>query len=357
MKTSKIFMLLIAVAVLLQSCGGHDEKETQEKGIPVKTVEITTSKVPTTYQYPGTVASVKKSTLSTRIMGQVDKVYASEGDKVEKGQLLLAIRSNDIAAKKSQVEANIVEVTAAFENAEKDYNRIASLYESKSATKKELDDITTHYNMMKAKLEAVKKAKAEVVEMMTYANIRAPYSGVVTNRFVDGGDMANPGMPLIAVEAPGQFEVITRIPESEIDLVSKGDSVFVAIKNCKEDVKGVVSRVSTSSRLSGAQFETKVLLIPNAKQESALRSGMFAQVKLSKGADEKIMVPKDLILNRGQLNGIWTVSQSEAALLRWVRLGKSEGNRIEVLSGLSEGDKLIVDCEERLHDGMPLELL
>ncbi len=356
MNRSKLFMLLIAGATLLQSCGSHETKEVKETGVSVKTANIQTSIVPKTYEYSGSVASVKKSTLSTRIMGQIDKVYAKEGDKVEKGQLLLAIRSNDIMAKKSQVEANILEVTAGYNNAEADYKRINSLYSSKSATKKELDDITTHLNMMKARLEAVNKAKAEVEEMMTYANIRAPYSGVVTNSFIDAGDMANPGMPLVAIEAPGLFEVITRIPESEIDLISKDDTVFVNLKNCKNDVKGVISRISTSSRLSGSQFETRILLMPDAKQINALRSGMFAQVKITKGADEKIMVNKDLIINRGQLTGIWTVSESKAALLRWVRLGKSNNNQIEILSGLSEGDKLIVKCDERLYDGMALEL-
>jgi len=208
---------------------------------------------------------------------------------------------------------------------------------------------------MKARLEAAKKAKAEVEEMMTYAQIRAPYSGVVTNLFVDAGDMANPGMPLLAVEAPAKFEVITQIPESEINLVSKDDTVYVAIKNNDKDILGTVSRVSSSSRLSGAQFETHISLFPTDKQKNALRSGMFALVKLSKGSNKKIMISKDLIVNRGQLTGIWTVSESKAALLRWVRLGKSEENQVEVLSGLSEGDRLIVECEQRLYDGMSVE--
>ncbi|WP_444793917.1 efflux RND transporter periplasmic adaptor subunit [Saccharicrinis sp. GN24d3] len=349
-------MLVIAAGMLLQSCGSREKEETQKAGVPVQTIAIKASEVPKSYQYPGTVASVKKSTLSTRIMGQINKVYVHEGDKVEKGQLLLAIRSNDIMAKKSQVEANILEVKAAYKNAETDFNRISNLYEKKSATKKELDDITTHFNMMKARLEAASKAKAEVEAMMMYANIRAPYSGVVTNSFVDAGDMANPGMPLLAVEAPGQFEVITRVPESEIDLVAKDDTVYVALKNCDEDVMGVISRVSTSSMLSGAQFETRVSLLPNEKQKDALRSGMFAQVKLTKGSNKKIMVSKDLIVNRGQLTGIWTVGESKAALLRWVRLGKSNANQVEILSGLLEGDQLIVKCDERLYDGMALEL-
>ncbi len=356
MNLSKLFAFLIATGLLLQSCGSHTEKKEENKGVPVTTSELKTSIVPKTYQYSGTVASVKKSTLSTRIMGQVDKIYAHEGDKVKKGELLLAIRSNDILAKRSQVEANILETSAALQNAETDYNRIKSLFENKSATQKELDDITTHYKMMKAKLEAVNKAKAEVEEMMTYANIRAPYSGIVTNRFVDAGDMANPGMPLMAIEAPDVFEVITGIPESEIHLVSKNDTVMVNFKSCDEDIKGVISKVSTSSRLSGAQFDTRVLLMPTAGQLSKIKSGMFAQVKHFKGSDKKMIVSKDLIINRGQLTGIWTVGESQTALLRWVRLGKNHSNQVEVLSGLSEGDKLIIDCEERLHDGLLLEL-
>lgn len=356
MNLSKTFMLLMAAGTLLQSCG-NDKKEADKKtGVPVSTSQIVASSVPTTYQYSGTISSLKKSTLSTRIMGQIDKVYVHEGNKVEKGQLLLSIRSNDIMAKKSQVESNIVEVSAGLKNAEADYNRMSALYETKSATKKELDDITTNLDMMKARLNAANKAKVEVEEMMSYANIRAPYSGVVTNLFVDAGDMANPGMPLLAVEAPGLFEVITRIPESEIDLITKNDTVYVNVKSCEKKVKGLVSGVSTSSRLSGAQFETKVLLMPDDQQLQELRSGMFAQVEMTKGNEKKIMVSQDIIVNRGQLTGVWTASESNTALLRWVRLGKSSGNNIEVLSGLSEGDQLIVKSDTRLYDGMLLKI-
>lgn len=356
MNLSKTFMLLMAGGILLQGCG-NDKKEADKKtGVPVNMIQVTASSVPNTYQYSGTVSSLKKSTLSTRIMGQIDKVYVHEGNKVEKGQLLLSIRSNDIMAKKSQVEANIVEVSAGLKNAEADYNRMTALYETKSATKKELDDVTTHLNMMKARLNAANKGKAEVEEMMTYADIRAPYKGVVTNLFVDAGDMANPGMPLLAVEGPGTFEVVTRIPESEIDLITKNDTVYVDVKSCENKIKGLVTGVSTSSRLSGSQFETKVLLMPDEQQLQELRSGMFAQVEISKGEEKKIMVPQHIIVNRGQLTGVWTVSESNTALLRWVRLGKSTSNQVEVLSGLSEGDQLILKSNARLHDGMLLEI-
>ncbi|TLX71520.1 efflux RND transporter periplasmic adaptor subunit [Labilibacter sediminis] len=357
MKFSKTIILLITGGLLFHSCSNNSNTESQTKSIAVETKKVAEIPVSKTYQFSGNINSVKKSTLSTRIMGQVDKIYAHEGDKIEKGQLLIAIRSNDIAAKKSQVEANIIEVSAAYKNAETDYNRIKNLYKNKSATKKELDDISTHYKMMEAKLHAVEKAKAEVEEMMTYANIRAPYSGTITDLFVDAGDMANPGMPLIAVEAPGVFEVITRIPESEINLLEKGDTVQVALKSTLSNIKGIISRISPSSRFSGSQFETRILLLPENDQLKNIRSGMFAQINLFKGIENKILVSQDLIVHRGQLTGVWTIGQTGNALLRWVRLGKLHNNKVEVISGLSKGDQLIVKSDKRLHDGLKVNSL
>jgi len=356
MKLMKVSFFLLAAGMLFQACSNGEKEQANSSQIAVSVQEVKLVKVPKAYSYSGTVASVKQSTLSTRLMGQIDQVLVHEGDKVEKGQLLIAIRSNDILSKQKQVEANIVEVKAAYKNAEADLKRISSLFESKSATQKELDDITTHFEMMKAKLEAVKKAKAEVVEMLTYADIRAPYAGVVTTRFVDAGDMANPGMPLVAIEAPGLFEVNARIPESEVHLVERNDTVKVELKGVAGTINGVVSRISPSSRFSGAQFDTRILLFPADHQINAIRSGMFAHIDLYKGSEEKVLVAEALIVDRGQLTGLWTVGQSGQALLRWVRLGKQYAGQVEVLSGIKTGDRLITQTKNRLHDGAALQI-
>ena len=352
MKLQKFAIIFIATGLFISSCGNSSEEQTKSSGVKISTQDVSLINIPKTYNYSGTVSSLKKSTLSTRIMGQIDQILVHEGDLVQKGQLLVSLRSNDIDAQKSQVEANILAAEAAFKNAETDYNRISSLFESKSATQKELDDITTHYQMAKAQLTAAKKAKVQVEETLAYANIRAPYSGVITDKFVDSGDMANPGMPLVAIESPDQFEVITRIPESEVNIVEQGDMVSVELKNSAETIKGEVTHISPSSRFSGAQFEARVLLQPTDEQKELIRSGMFANINLQKGDDSKILVSDNLIINRGQLTGVWTVSQTGSALLRWVQLGKKYNGQTEVLSGLSNGDKLIIKSEERLYDGL-----
>nr|WP_319399418.1 efflux RND transporter periplasmic adaptor subunit [uncultured Carboxylicivirga sp.] len=353
---NKTFLLLMGAVILLHSCSSESAKNNNKQAVASKTITIKADKVAKMYTFSGTVSSVKKSTLSTRIMGQIEKVLVHEGDRVQKGQLLVALKSNDIIAKKSQVEANIAAAKASFENAKTDYNRIKSLFESKSATQKELDDITTHYLMAKAQLTAAKEAKIQVEETLNYADIKAPYDGVITDRFIDGGDMANPGMPLIAIESPSKFEVITRVPESEINLIEKADSVKVQLNHSTQNIKGYVARVSPSSRFSGSQFEARVILEPTKEQLSIIRSGVFAKVELAKGSEEKILVPTNLIVNRGQLNGIWSVSASGHAILRWVQLGETRGNKTEIISGLSTGDQLILESKSRLYDGLLLSL-
>ncbi len=356
MKLRNLITIVIAAGLIMQGCGEKPVAQENEKGVAVETVIVSARQIDKIYSFSGTISSLKKSTLSTRIMGQIGEVLVKEGDNVDKGQLLVSIRSKDISARKSQVEANIIAAKAAYVNAEKDLERVTNLYETKSATKKELDDISTHYKMTKAQLEAAKKAKEQVEETLAYANIRAPYSGVITQRFVDAGDMANPGMPLIAIEAPGKFEVITRIPESEVNIIEKNDTVQVMLKNSDEVLSGTVSHISPSSRFSGSQYDARILLNPTSKQVKMIRSGMFANIMLPKGTVKKILVENNLIINRGQLTGIWTVGETGSALLRWVRLGKKYANQTEVLSGLSDGDKLIVKSDDRLFDGLPLNL-
>ncbi|WP_439182470.1 efflux RND transporter periplasmic adaptor subunit [Carboxylicivirga taeanensis] len=357
MKSLKLLIVASAIAFFTQACGGSSEEgNTGKLAVKAKVETLQLSTVPKQFNYTGTVASVNQSTLSTRIMGQISKVLVRQGDVVQRGQLLVSIRSNDIQAKAMQVEANIVQAKAAFKHAQDDFNRIQSLYNSNSATEKELDDITVHLEMTRAQLVAAQKAKDEVAEMLSYANIKAPYNGVITDKFVDSGDMANPGMPLLAIESPGLFEVIARVPESEIYKVEKGDAVQVRVDACEEPIEGVVAHISPSSRFSGSQFDARISLQPTAEQEQVVRSGMFAYVSHIKGEEQKLLVPASMVVERGQLKGIWTVSQANQALLRWVRLGKTYGDNIEVLSGLSDGNQVIVTSEGRLFDGAHLQL-
>ncbi|MCM4150366.1 efflux RND transporter periplasmic adaptor subunit [Arenibacter sp. N53] len=358
MQTKLYLVALITLVITISSCGNEDKKAMPDNSpaVVVKVNTVSEQSGGTFLSASGKIEAVNSANLSTRMMGYVDKIYVQVGDKVNSGQLLISINNADISAKLAQVNAGITEATAAFNNAEKDYNRFTALFKENSASQKELDDITANYNMAKARLEGAKQMKNEVNAQFSYSNIRAPFNGVVTNKFIKVGDMANPGMPLLEVESPGDFQVLAMIPESEILHIKTDSEVLVLIKTLNESVKGKVVEVSTSAKNTGGQYMVKVML---DKSEYNLLSGMYATVQFptaKKKNTNKVLIPLDAVVHNGQLSGVYTVSESNTALLRWLRLGRTYGDSVEVLSGLSAEEDYIISAEGKLYNGARISI-
>lgn len=353
------FMSLVAAAglIFLASCGSHENPPaTAVPNIKATITEAQATEYPVQFSFSGKLEAEKQSTLSTRVMGQIERVLVQPGQKVKAGDLLVQIRNQDIQAKKAQVQAGKIEAQSALQSAEKDLNRFEALYQSKSATDKEIDDMRTRYEMAKARMDAVNQMDKEVEESLRYTAIRAPYSGIVTGKFAQDGDMANPGMPLLTIESPGQWKVIARIPESDIARIRLNDPVKVQFTSLPGlEVGGTIAEINPSSANTGSQFEAKVVLNCTGNQANDLYAGMFATVIYENGTQPMVLVPQSCLVKRGQLVGLYAVSQSGTSLLRWVRTGKTFGDSIEILSGLNAGEKYILSCESKLHDGAQIE--
>jgi len=342
----------------LASCGGKEQNAVTDNSpaVSVRVNEVTENTNNTFLSTSGKIEATKSANISTRMMGYVDKFYVQVGDKVRNGQLLLSINNADFSAKLGQVNAGITEAKAAFTNAEKDFNRFTKLFQENSASQKELDDITANYNMAKARLEAAEQMKNEVNAQLSYANIRAPFSGVVTNKFIKVGDMANPGMPLLEVESPGKYQVLAMVPESEILHIKANTSADVLLKSLNKTVKGKVTEVSTSAKNTGGQYLVKVVL---KDSDANILSGMYVTVQFPlelNATTNAVMIPTDVLVENGQLKGVYTVSQSNTALLRWLRLGRVIGDKVEVLSGLSSDEQYIVSAEGKLYNGAKISI-
>lgn len=358
MKTIVYIIALFITAGQLTGCGNGGEKTVTDN---TPAVNVSVSSVTQENNLPfvtasGKIEAVNSANLSTRMMGYVDKIYVQVGDKVKKGQQLISISNTDLSAKLAQVNAKITEATAAFHIAEKDFNRFTALFYENSASQKELDDITAHYNMAKARLEGAQQMKNEVNAQFSYANIRAPFNATVTNKFINVGDMANPGMPLLEVESPGGFQVLAMVPESEILQIKADTEVDVVLKSLDETVKGKVVEISTSAKNTGGQYMVKVVL---DKIDVNIMSGMYATVRFPVAridTAEIVIIPIKAIVDKGQLTGVYTVSESNTALLRWLRLGRTMGGKVEVLSGLSLDEQYIVSSEGKLYNGAKISI-
>ena len=344
---------LVAAALFVMSCTSKEKEPVVDNSpaIPVKISQVVDNSSSQFLSVSGKIQASNSANLSTRLMGFVNKVHVSVGDNVRKGQLLISINNTDLQAKRAQVNASITEATAAYNSAEKDYNRFKNLFADRSASQKEMDDMTANFDMSKARLEAVRQMKNEINAQFAYTNISAPFSGVVTSKTVETGDMANPGQPLISIESPGDFEVLAMVPETEISQIKKGAQVDVVVKSIHQSLKGKVTEVSTSAKHSGGQYLVKIDL---GKVKANILSGMFVTVQfpVEKQANSSIvLVPVDAIVTHGQLSGLYTVSQSNTALLRWLRLGRVFGDQVEVLSGLNKEEAYIISSDGKLYNG------
>lgn len=350
------YIPLIALTAALTGCGSNHEAETLERE-PVR-AEIATagrSGDQELVSVSGKIEAGNSANISTRMMGSVTQVLVSPGDLVQKGDLLLTLSSTDLRAKRAQVEATVIQAESNFQNAQKDYERFRELFARGSASEKELDNMTTRYEAAEAGLRAAREMENEVNAQFAYTNLRAPFSGVVANTFVKVGDIANPGMPLAAVEGTNGYEATVFVPETHIAAIAPGADARVLIKSSGRMLKGRVTEVSPSAKNTGGQYLVKIGL----QETDGIFPGMFvnADIEVKDGGNRGTASPvvnRSAIVRSGQLTGIYALSEENMAILRWVRLGREYGEMVEVLSGITPGEKYIVSAEGKLYNGVPV---
>jgi RND family efflux transporter MFP subunit len=351
-------MKWITIAALIPAflgCGDDEAPQADAmQPVAVKTMQATVQSVGQQVAYAGTVQPIEQVRLSTRIMGWVDDIPFKEGARVQKGAVLVKMRSKDFEAKRAQAEAAIAEAEANFKNVETNLKRVESLFEKKAATQKELDDIRAAFTSAQSRKKAAEEMKAEVVEMLSYAEMRAPFDGVVARKFLEIGDLANPGMPLLDVENMERVKVVAKVPESEVKNLSVGMPVVIEVAAAHigtngETLTGKIERIVPAADPMSRQFDIHVIA-DNSNRE--MKSGMFARIAIrsAEGAGS-LLIPQSAVFRRGQLEGLFVVDSSNIARLRWVRTGVRENGSVEILSGLNAGEQVVTDGFGSLLDG------
>ena len=350
--------LIIIILAGLNACTGRSKKtnETNEKPVAVTLSTISEATQPAILA-SGVVEAAQTASISTRVMGRITNIFVKAGDRVSKGQLLASVWDEDIKAKRAQTDAMIAEAEATYVTAQKDYDRFNNLYKLQSATAKELDNVTLQYNSAKARVVAARQIRTEVNANLSYSSLTAPFTGVVTQKLADVGSIANPGMPILTIEQDETFQVSASIAESDISNIHLGDVANIQIKSTGKFFDGKVIQINPSSQFTGGQYIVKISIPEKTKKD--LYAGMFAGVTIPvKDAwqvkNNAVLVPLSAIINRDELTGIFTVSVNNTALLRWIRLGKTYDDKVEVISGLSKNEKFIHSSESKLYNGAPV---
>ncbi|HXX71728.1 MAG TPA: efflux RND transporter periplasmic adaptor subunit, partial [Candidatus Acidoferrum sp.] len=286
------------------------------------------------------------------IMGTIIEIRAREGDRVQSGQILALI---DAAQPRAAVEqataaeaAAQKEVSAAdsdFALAEATRKRYQQLYEKKSVSPQEFDEVQARYQSAEARRDMARAGQAQANAVLTqartslsYTQIRAPFSGLVTEKKADAGTLASPGMPLFSIEDTRSYRLEATVDESDIGVARLGQPVSTFLDALgSTDLRGKVEQIVPAADPASRSFLVKIELPVDAR----LHSGLFGRARFSRGELVALLIPQSAIVQRGQLQGVYIIGANQIALLRYVTLGKSAGQQVEVLSGLQEGERLV----------------
>lgn len=362
----KIIFFLI-VLIFIVSCGKKDEQKIEEKVEKVKaeTIKIHKVEVPELYQVSGSIVSKNPVDIVSKTMGTVIQMNVNEGDRVNKGKLLIQLDSPEIRAMLDRTEASINEAKKALNTAkanerlaENTFRRYENLYKEQAISKQEYESKETAYLVAKSEVErlenTVKQAEAErarVKGMESYLYIYAPVSGVVTKKYVNIGVNVLPGMQLITVEPEDSLRIEVNADEKVLGVIKKGMKIPVYIESLKREYIGVVSEYIPAIEPQTRTFKIKVDL----PRDKSLAIGLYGTVKINMGKKETIFVPKTAIYSKGQLNYVYVLGPDRKLSLRLVRTGDEKDGNVEILSGLNKDEEIIKEISEYIKEGVVVE--
>lgn len=365
MKGKLVKVLVIAVLSLLPAgCRDKIGPESAEVKRPlvsgVQSTEVVVSVIDDYYESSATVKAKTASVVAARMMGTVTMLAVREGDRVKAGQLLLTLDDRDVRQKINAARAALAEaengVAAAArqkELAQTTYGRYRNLYDGKALTRQELDETETRMQVAGFEYERygemVKRARAGLAEAEVYQDftrVSSPVDGVVSTRQIELGTMVMPGVPLFTIEDNSSFRLEIGVNETLVDRLAPGLPVAVTIPATGMELAGAISDV-----VPAVDPGTRNFLVKIEVAGAGLQSGMYARVRIPVGTRPAILLPQDIIVEKGQLHGVYTVEAGNVITYRLVRLGSLYGDKQEILAGLQPGDKVIVGGVDRAVDG------
>jgi multidrug efflux system membrane fusion protein len=388
--------VLIASAIALSSTACGRRQAATEKMAPIpnlKIEKVVVAPIDNFYEATGTVRSKTTSIVSSRIMGRIITIQVREGDRVRAGQTLVEIDSRDATAQLQKAQAGMREAEGALDEIERNlqaagsgkaaaeaslalaastYNRYKALMERRSVSPQEFDEVQAKYKVADAEAERttrmlsalvarknqvlakIDQAKADVVNAQVYASygrVASPMNGIVTAKQAEVGAMAAPGAPLLTLEDDTHYRLEASVEESQIRNIRLSEQVQVRVDALgDEELSGTVIEIVPTAD-PGSRSHTVKLDLP----ARALRSGSFGRARFPSEQKQAITIPRRAITERGQLVSVFVVDDSGMARQRLIKTGKAYGDRVEVLTGLSDGERIVVDGVEAVSDGSRVE--
>ncbi|HQW63939.1 MAG: efflux RND transporter periplasmic adaptor subunit [Xanthomonadales bacterium] len=339
---SRALLLVLAAALALGACGGEAPagKAAPAASPPLETLVVARESARRERVWDGVIEAVNQATLSAQTGGRVLELPFDVDDYVPAGAVVARFTDVEQQSAQRRAQAALAAAESTAREAEADYERIREIHARKLVAKAQLDQATARRDGARAALDSARAALRESAEQVDYTVIRAPYSGIVVKRHVQVGETVRPGQALISGISLGELRVEVQVPQSDVAAIREHRQAAVIL-----------------DAASGERLEAKeVVVYPNADpqthsfrvrlelpaQETGLHPGMTVKVAFTVGEAQRLLVPAAALLQRSEVTAVY-VLDAQGPTLRQVRIGHRYGDRVEVLAGLDDGERIALD--------------
>lgn len=360
-----IFLVIISLETfLLSGCLKKEEK----RASPPSSVQVTAYRVgqpkvcQVEFTYPGRTRSVSSVTVVARVTGILQKKFFKEGEVVSEGKVLFLIEPDLYQAAYQSAKANLERAKAELEKAEKDWNRISASFRDRLVSEQERDAAWYAYQTAKANFKYAEAQLRQAEINLNYTQVKAPTYGLIGQRFVDPGNLVNPGTPLVNITVIDPIYVDFSIPDRDLIKLGlkKGWSDLLKNTHVELSLEGKTYRYpgkidfvdnmvdeKTSSVKARAIFRNpERLLLPN----------QFVRITI-KGLKREnvILIPQKAVVQGPTGSMVWVI-ENEKAVTKTVKLGETQGDYVVIEEGLKPGELIVLDNLLRLRPGISVKI-
>jgi RND family efflux transporter MFP subunit len=334
-RTSAAFLTL-----LLAACGGG---ESPPRAVPppsdLASIVLAVEAVPVVRELNGVVEAINEATVSAQTSGRVGEVLFDVNDVVPAGAVILRLRGKEQRAELDQAEAALAGARARQAEAQERFTRIEGMYARRVVPKATLDEALAGRDDANAQVAAARAAVDRAREGVSYTEVTAPYGGVVTRRHVEVGESVSPGTPLMSGLSLEDLRVAVDVPQSMVEAVRARGEAFVVIDSYR--VRAATVTVFPVADPVTGTFHTR-LDLPLGTQ--GVRPGMHVKAEFVVGEADRMLIPADALVERGEVVAVYVQDDTGQPRLRQIRIGRTQSDgRIEVLSGLVDGERLVLE--------------
>ncbi len=309
------------------------------QGLSSASVEYRT--VDQTYATEAVVEAVRQSTISAQVIGRIVDLRVDVGDRVKAGQVIARIDEREAAQAVATTQAQVAQARANVENARLEFERARRLLESKFVSQAAVDAAEANFKAAQAQLQAAQATAGQATVSKGHSTVIAPFSGIVSLRHVELGEMAAPGKPLFTAFDPADMRVIAEVPQSQIAQIKAFGRASVEIPSTGQWLK--VKSVTILPAADPRTHSNRVRLDLDANSKGVY-PGVYARAHFAVGTARKLVIPAQAVIRRSEVVGAYVIDANGRPRLRQLRLGETAGEGYrEVLAGVAPGEKVALE--------------